>query len=60
MDTGGVEATDLTGARTRVPGGTPTYKEEKRSVAVEGRRMRRENGVESMMITELTAELNAS
>jgi hypothetical protein len=40
MDTAGVEATDLTGAHTRVPGGMPTYKEDKRSVEVEGRRMR--------------------
>jgi len=37
MDTEGVEATDLTGAHTREPGGTPTYKEEKESVDVEGR-----------------------
>jgi hypothetical protein len=59
MDTGGVEATDLTEAHTRVPGGMPMYKEDKRSVDMEGgdeiKKM-----VESMMITELTAELNAS
>ena len=38
MDTGGVEATDLTGAHTRVPGGTPTYEEDKRSVDCGGKK----------------------
>lgn len=40
MDTEGVEATDHTEVRTRVPGGMPMYKEHQRSVDVEGRKMR--------------------
>jgi hypothetical protein len=35
MDTGGVEVIDLTEVPTRVPGGTHTYEEDKRSVDVE-------------------------